>query len=382
MNQLYTQNPTNSTAVNISTTDEFVNHWFAPRVADCSRISKLLASIDSKRADRVNSCGNYLELKTPVIDGELQPNKTKVHKANFCRDRLCPMCAWRLAVRNFSNLLKVCEVLKYGQNNLVFLTLTLPNCKGEKLNETIAYLKESLVRFRRLKVFERAFNGYFLKVEVTYKKETDEYHPHLHLLLSADSDYYTNPNKYLTTEQVVELWGKCTDELLFAYNRRKHSDLKGFMAYFEKVSDERKGLNELAKYSVKSYEVNEDSVLTFAEQLNGVRLITYYGSFAKVHKKLRLDDEKLTDDMREDIDYILARYKFDPALGQYVQIIGGITYEQKNGSFESSITKQYCELEYGRDREYPSLDAANGRRLYRTLSPGLCENQSKAQPET
>ena len=285
------------------------------------------------------------------------------------------MCAWRLAVRNFSNLLKTTEVLKYGGNILLFLTLTLPNCKGEQLRSTIEYLKESLVRLRRLKAFVRAFNGYFLKVEVTYNKDTDDYHPHLHLLLSAYRDYFTNPDKFLTTEQIVEMWGSCTDDLLFAYNRRTHKDLKGFLAYLEKVEDERKGLNEMAKYSVKSFEVTEDSIETFAEQLNGVRLITYYGSFAKVHKKLRLDDEKLTDDMREDVDYILTRYKYDPVLGQYVQISGGITYEQSNGNFEGSLTRQYCDLEYGDDIQHPQIEAADSRRTNRGVSDRIRQCQ-------
>lgn len=379
---LYNQKNDPSTAVNILTAPDYANHWYKPKLSECDRVSQLIRPFDNGRADRIFSCGHYLELKAPIENDLPRFDKSKLNSANFCRDRLCPMCAWRLYVRNYANLLKVTEVLKYGGNNLVFLTLTIPNCKGEKLKENIEYIKESLVRLRRLKAFKNAFNGYFLKLEVTYNKEKDEYHPHVHLLLSADSDYYTNRDKYITTEQLVKLWGSCTDELLFAYNRRNHTDLKGFLAYFEKVDDEIKGIKELAKYSVKSFEVTQDSIDTFAYELNGVRLITYYGSFNKVHHKLKLDDEKLTDDMREDVDYILSRLKYDRELGQYVQITGGVTYEQKNGSFEGCFTKQYCELEYGPDREYPTLDAADGRRLYRTLSPGLCENQRKAQPET
>lgn len=379
MSQFYAQKQTKATSVNIQTTDDFANLLFAPRKTDCTRISKLIRRLDEDRAERICSCGNYIEVKTPIIDDVPDPKRSKVSKANFCRDRLCPMCAWRLAVRNFANLLKVTEVIKYGGNQLVFGTLTIPNCKGEQLGDLITYLKESLVRLRRKKAFTKAFNGYFLKVEVTYKKETDEYHPHIHLLLSADNDYFTNKDKYLSTEQLVKLWGSCTDDLLFSYNRRTHQDLKGFMAWFEKVDDEKKSLNELAKYSVKSFEVIEESVDTFAYELNGVRLITYYGSFAKVHKKLRLDDEKLTDDMREDLDYILTRFQYDQELGQYKQIFGGVSYEQTNGNFESSITRQYSELEFGDNRELIESKAESSGRTNRAVPPRLCEG-TNSQP--
>lgn len=376
MSQFYTQKLSNSNSVNIQTTDDYANLLLAPRKTDCARIGNLIRRLDEGRAKRICSCGDYIEVKTPIIDDVPVPKRSKVSKANFCRDRLCPMCAWRLAVRNFANLLKVSEVIKYGGNQLVFGTLTIPNCKGEQLGNMISYLKESLVRLRRKQAFVKAFNGYFLKVEVTYNKETDEYHPHIHLLLSAVSDYFTNKEKYLTTDKLVEMWGSCTDDLLFSYNRRNNKDLKGFMSWFEKVDDEKNSLNELAKYSVKSFEVVDESIDTFAYELNGVKLITYYGSFAKVHKKLRLDDEKLTDDVREDIDYILTKFHYDNELGQYKQIFGGVYYEQTNGNFESSLTKQYADIEYGDNRQLIECKATNSRRSNRAVPPRLCEGPS------
>ena len=49
---------------------------------------------DSK-SSRVASCGTELEFAFEISpDGEVS-EKGKLQSANFCKDRLCPMCAWR-----------------------------------------------------------------------------------------------------------------------------------------------------------------------------------------------------------------------------------------------------------------------------------------------
>ena len=43
-----------------------------------------------KKSYRVAECGTYLEYKRFFED-----NSRKLHQANFCKVRLCPMCSWR-----------------------------------------------------------------------------------------------------------------------------------------------------------------------------------------------------------------------------------------------------------------------------------------------
>jgi hypothetical protein len=80
---------TDYTAFLQSLQDE-VSGRFAPKKAlgmELSRIYELLSLY--RRADRVSQCGSYLDF------GVLPDGTKKLVKANFCRDRLCPMCNWR-----------------------------------------------------------------------------------------------------------------------------------------------------------------------------------------------------------------------------------------------------------------------------------------------
>ena len=78
---------------------------FAPKKAlgmELSRIYELLSLY--RRADRVSQCGSYLDF------GVLPDGTKKLVKANFCRDRLCPMCNWRRSLKLYSQVSQVMDV--------------------------------------------------------------------------------------------------------------------------------------------------------------------------------------------------------------------------------------------------------------------------------
>ncbi|WP_170272288.1 protein rep, partial [Clostridium tarantellae] len=54
-----------------------------------------------KKAYRVEECGSYLAYKY------LNENEKKLYRANFCKDRLCPMCCWRRSLKIFGQVSKV-----------------------------------------------------------------------------------------------------------------------------------------------------------------------------------------------------------------------------------------------------------------------------------
>ena len=86
---------TDYTAFLESVQDE-VTGRFAPKKAlgmELSRVYELLSLY--RRADRVSQCGSYLDF------GVLPDGTKKLVKANFCRDRLCPMCNWRRSLKLF-----------------------------------------------------------------------------------------------------------------------------------------------------------------------------------------------------------------------------------------------------------------------------------------
>ena len=73
------------------------------------------------RSRRVLDCGSFLEFK-------VTEEKAKLQHANFCRDRLCPMCNWRRSLKIFAQVSKVMDALQAEGYQFLFLTLTVRNC--------------------------------------------------------------------------------------------------------------------------------------------------------------------------------------------------------------------------------------------------------------
>jgi len=73
---------------------------------------------------RVKDCGTFLEFRQPISDNS---EKWRLYNANFCRDRLCPLCSMRRTYKIFGQISQIMDVIedKYA---FIFLTLTIPNC--------------------------------------------------------------------------------------------------------------------------------------------------------------------------------------------------------------------------------------------------------------
>ena len=77
-----------------------------------------------KKAMRVRFCGSALAFLKNLETGE-----KKLHSADFCKERLCPMCQWRKSLKVFHQVSKVMDRAQQEQPALVpiVLTLTLKN---------------------------------------------------------------------------------------------------------------------------------------------------------------------------------------------------------------------------------------------------------------
>ena len=83
---------------------------------------------DYKSAARYYNCGTTIALQNG-----------KIKAANFCRDRLCPMCMYRRSQKMFSQNMTVYEKIKaeHPECRQLFLTLTVPNVPLWQLKETL-----------------------------------------------------------------------------------------------------------------------------------------------------------------------------------------------------------------------------------------------------
>lgn len=276
---------------------------------------------------RVSECGTFLEFKK-FVDGSL-----KLNGANFCKVRLCPMCSWRRSLKIFSQVSEIMNYFDSSSYSFLFLTLTCKNCSGAELKETISNLFKSFNLLSKNKKFKSAVKGYFRALEVSHNlninsESYNTFHPHFHLILAVPKNYFVNPDFYISHSEWIELWKKC-----LKVNYSPIVDVRKF-----KTSNISKSVAEVAKYTVKSSDylvfndknnIDEDltdySVLILDEALSRRRLISFGGCFKTAHKKLNLDDSidgDLTDsdEIRDDLNYIIEQYHWHIGYAQYVKI--------------------------------------------------------------
>lgn len=307
--------------------------WAPKKIKTCivADTYGLLAEDDSvkqgyynKRANSLDNCGNYLEFWTNPKD-----EQKKLAKANFCRKRLCPMCAWRRSLKIFGQVSKIMEYL--NENNptarYIFLTLTVENVSGEELSFTI---KEMIRAFRNLlkraKV-EKNLLGAYRGIEVTYNEKRDDYHPHIHAILMMKPSYFNSKDNYITQEEYAKLWADCLK-----------LDYKPVCDVRKVRGKTSKAVAEVAKYTVKDddyvkpedVETGKKVVAVLDEALHGKRLISFFGEMKKAHAEMNLEnieDDTVdlihTDTAEDDLSvkgWIKETYAFNVGFMNYTKI--------------------------------------------------------------
>lgn len=155
------------------------------------------------KAERVRHCGSFLKFNVCP-----EGHEKRLTFANFCRVRLCPMCAWRRSLLIAHQIKAVAhEAVKRQSMRWLFLTLTIRNCSGDDLSDTISHLMKSWQRLSQRKAFSDVVVGWFRSLEITRNLLDDTYHPHYHVLLGVKPSYFRKG--YLKTEEWVSLWREC-----------------------------------------------------------------------------------------------------------------------------------------------------------------------------
>lgn len=319
---------------------------FKPKKEQALFLTESYSRLDlDKRAGRVYGCGTYLEFR------QYETGEHRLNKANFCKDRLCPMCAWRRSLKVFGQLSQIMEVVR-NDFHFLFLTLSYKNCRGDGLPGEISHLLDAYYRFQKMPAVKRAFQGLFRSIEVTRDTEPvitpwmwygsrkahrkpkrayyeaqglrigdpnptfDTYNAHLHVVVAVNPSYFTSRD-YISQPQLIQLWRQAGQ---VDYDPTAH---------IQKVTD--KGLQELAdidisaaiaevaKYSVKSSDyivrdrfgnvredITDSGVISFLAALSSRRLYSYSGIFKKVAAELGITDNIDADLINTDTGELLA----------------------------------------------------------------------------
>lgn len=286
-------------------------------------------SILAERAEKMMMCGTYIEEQDDKVVG-----------ANFCRQRICPMCQRRRSLdvaanaRDIVNFLTATEERKF-----LHLVLTVPNVGLCNLDETITRMyKASSAMFKDKKLC-RKFKGVMRCLEVSYNKRVgyidgdidgglriigNAFHPHLHCLVSVGKSYGSGKN-YIRQNELLELW------------RHYYGDNKITQLHIAAVKDDG-AVSEVAKYCVKPLDIDlSDYELCCVIEaifgvLHGRRLIQLYGEFREAARTLKIEMEA-DRQLKADEGFQIERYYYNLNRG---------CYELRGVSLVSKDTSQEC----------------------------------------
>ena len=323
---------TNLSICQDSLTDELATRFTPKRKAsEVLSLSYLRIGYGNK-SDRVLNCGTLLEFQRAENE-----NEWKLSSANFCRDRLCPMCSWRRTYKIYAQISQIMNVIE-NDYAFLFLTLTIPNCSADELPKTIDRLQAGWQRLIHYKRFQTAVKGYFKALEVTRNtnrrsKSYNTYHPHFHVILAVKPSYFKNQD-YIKQAEWLSMWRKAMqDESITQVDIRRCKGKQDGLEGAEAVKALGSAVAEVAKYSVKSAdylgrmdkngflvapfpkEEIDEAVLYLGAALHRRRLTALGGIFEETAKQLQLDDFEDGDlihvdgsAVRSDVAYMIRRY--------------------------------------------------------------------------
>lgn len=251
--------------------------------------------------DRLYHCAD-------TMHGFINP-KTNQHIVTdgiFCGHRICPICATKKSLKEYSKITFQMEELG-EEYEYFFLTLTLPNNKDgfrEELNLIDKSLRDFLLYFRYNSDRDTACAGAYGSYEIT--KSDKGWHPHLHLILpfrKSDivryevKEYFNGRrlNKYVQDLTIRE-WSEAKQKYVnYTYSHdsirerwldtiKKHSDKYNDYTYFsigfERCYNIDKGKNELTKYLIDFEDIKtKEDLYIYLRDSYGVRQRVRRGIF-------------------------------------------------------------------------------------------------------
>lgn len=189
-------------------------------------ILNALITLDSpfkKKYEQALNCASVIQLK----NGKLT--------SKYCNQRFCLVC-------NRIRTAKLINGYKLEFENIkdkYFVTLTIPNCKGFYLKQNIEIINKTFREIykeiknanRYLKQNEKYELKGIKKIEVTYNDKKNDFHPHLHFIISSEK----------TANFLVEKWLKkfpnanfAAQKIIKCYNDRYIEIFKYFTKFWTK----------------------------------------------------------------------------------------------------------------------------------------------------
>lgn len=248
---------------------------------------------------------------------------TDMHFANHkivdiirCNNRFCPFCSKLKSVYDTVSYQAIFDYIsKTNDVKFLFLTLTAPNVPGKDLDQEIKSFRKATNDFFKYSEIKNIVLGSLGKLEVTYNRDTDTFHPHMHYILVVDKKYRKGRKDYVSRERMLELWRRAKgDSSIIALDIRT---LKN-----KKDTGISSGILELTKYIAKDsdYLYSEKVFSDFYNGLKGKRMFRPAGI---VKDAVRAFKGGILDDyIKDDMIYYVYYYRMYFLSASEIKIAG------------------------------------------------------------
>lgn len=274
------------------------DNWNMKKELNIQMADKLNNAGLTKRAERMSECSNTISIKLCPDCGRYE-----ITKAMLCRDRLCPVCSWRLSLKRYSEMTNVCKeiITKYPDNQWSFMTLTVQNCEPGKLDEVLNKMAEAFNRMRQRKIYKEDILGWARTVEVTFNKEDNTLHPHYHVLIIWNK----NVDVLHQGARLLNHWIASVRDLIVSIKAQHIEDIYGGNNVVDLADlDVTKAVLETFKYTQKTSQVlNMPTSIfyQFAQNIARKRTVSYGGLIKKQMQLLHYDINDEVPEKMEDL---------------------------------------------------------------------------------
>lgn len=263
---------------------------------------------DKSNYNALKNCGTYLTFNEDY----------NLVAANFCRQRICPMCQYRKSIKQFVQMYEVVKALE-DKYRFLHLVLTIPNANdGQELVDSIRFLYKSYNKLFSYKCVKSTIKGALRCCEVSYNYEKDTFHPHLHILLAVLPSYFNDSQRYIKYDKWVQLWQKaCNSETPYQVSIRAIK--KGDYC----------GVAEVCKYCVKPLDMakgtdiqNHRLILTLWHTCKGMRFIQKYGVIKDTFNLIWKNDDEddiinIGGNVENNVEKTLFSYEWNFSSNKY-----------------------------------------------------------------
>lgn len=234
-----------------------------------------------KRGFNIRMCGQDLVFSRCSDCGHIE-----IKEAQLCRDRLCPVCNWRLSIKRYAKMSAIMSACYSRRPDACYslVTLTARTCPYDDLGSYLSQMQTAWQALINQRWAKQCMIGWARAIEATYSDRMHALHPHYHMVLITD--------RRGDVRRIVDEWlRQCQKRGLVADVKAQDiSDIKSS----DKAGTSFAGaICEVYKYTVKTLDLLSmplGALRGLAVGLAGKRLVSFGGLIKQLAKELDADN--------------------------------------------------------------------------------------------